>query len=742
MKAAANFFTQIPSWVSLKSTPPSPETQENNNKAQIESIHLISLSKQGKLKEAREFLKQMEDAGISVSPRSYRCLFEACRKSKSLLDGRLIHELVQRTMKSPSVFFENSLLWMFCECGSLVEAHKVFDKMRERDLFSWNTIISAYAENGVFDKAICLFSNMLELETKPNGSTCIGLLRSLLDPSCLEIGKQIHSHAIRSGLGSNASVNTAISNMYVKCGWLEGAELVFEKMSEKNAVTWTGIMVGYTQAERQRDALALFAKMVNQGVEMDEYVFSIVLKACAGLKELNFGRQIHCHIVKLGLESEVSVGTPLVDFYVKCSSLESASKAFEWISEPNDVSWSALITGYCQMGEFEEALKTFESLRSRSVDINSFTYTSIFQACSALADFSSGAQAHADAIKSCLVAYQHGESAMITMYSRCGRLDYATRVFESLDEPDAVAWTAIIAGYAYQGNAPEALKLFRRMQDCGVRPNAVTFIAVLTACSHSGLVIEGRQYLESMSSKYGVDPTIDHYDCMVDIYSRAGFLKEALELISSMPFSPDAMSWKCLLGGCWTYRNLEIGELAAENLFQLDPEDTAGYILMFNLYASFGQWKEAANVRKMMTERNMRKELSCSWITVKGKVHRFIVGDKHHPQTEEIYAKLEALNNSDIKDETGLLTEEDASNSLPERKEQLLVHSERLAVAFGLISTPSSVPVVVFKNLRACKDCHDFGKQVSLITGREIVVRDSFRFHHFKLGECSCNDYW
>ncbi|KAJ6393231.1 hypothetical protein OIU77_022662 [Salix suchowensis] len=590
IKAAAN-FTQIPSWASLKSNPPSLQTQENNNKSQIESIHLISLSKQGKFKEAREFLKQMEDAGISVSPRSYHCLFEACGKIKSLLDGRLFHEQMQRTVTNPSEFLENSVLMMYCKCGSLADASKVFDEMRERNLFSWNTIIAAYAENGVFDKAFCLFSNMLELETKPNGSTYIGFLRSLLNPCGLAIGKQIHSHAIRSGLGSNASVNTAISNMYMKCGWLEGAELVFEKMSEKNAVTWTGIMVGYTQAERRIDALALFAKMVNEGVELDEYVFSIVLKACSGLEELNFGRQIHGHIVKLGLESEVSVGTPLVDFYVKCSNLESASKAFEWISEPNDVSWSALITGYCQMGEFEEALKTFESLRTRSVDINSFTYTSIFQACSALADFNSGAQTHADAIKSGLVAYQHGESAMITMYSRCGRLDYATRVFESIGDPDAVAWTAIIAGYAYQ-------------------------------------------------------------------------------------------------------------------------------------------------------ERNLRKELSSSWITVKGKVHRFIVGDKHHPQTEEIYSKLEALNYSVKKKETGLLTEEDVSNSLPERKEQLLVHSERLALAFGLISTPSSAPVFVFKNLRACKDCHDFCKQVSSITGREIVVRDSFRFHHFRLGECTCNDYW
>ncbi|KAJ6712945.1 PENTATRICOPEPTIDE REPEAT-CONTAINING PROTEIN [Salix purpurea] len=404
IKAAAN-FTQIPSWASLKSNPPSLQTQENNNKSQIESIHLISLSKQGKFKEAREFLKQMEDAG---------------------------------TVTNPSEFLENSVLMMYCKCGSLADASKVFDEMRERNLFSWNTIIAAYAENGVFDKAFCLFSNMLELETKPNGSTYIGFLRSLLNPSGLAIGKQIHSHAIRSGLGSNASVNTAISNMYMKCGWLEGAELVFEKMSEKNAVTWTGIMVGYTQAERRIDALALFAKMVNEGVELDEYVFSIVLKACAGLEELNFGRQIHGHIVKLGLESEVSVGTPLVDFYVKCSNLESASKAFEWINEPNDVSWSALITGYCQMGEFEEALKTFKSLRTRSVDINSFTYTSIFQACSALADFNSGAQTHADAIKSGLVAYQHGESAMITMNLGIGELA-AENLFQ-LDPEDTACY--------------------------------------------------------------------------------------------------------------------------------------------------------------------------------------------------------------------------------------------------------------------------------------------------------------
>lgn len=550
------------------------------------------------------------------------------------------------------------------------------------------------------------------------------MLRSLTGFSLLELGKQLHFHVIINGLASNVSVDTAIANMYVKCGWLEGAELVFNQMTEKNAVVWTGLMVGYTQAGKLEAALELFTKMVKEGVQMDEFVFSIILN------------------VKLGLDSDVSVGTPLVDFYVKCGSFESARLAFERISEPNDVSWSCVISGYCQIGEFEESVKIFKLLKSKGVVLNSFIYTSIFQACAALADLNLGAQVHADAIKTELVAYLYGESAMISMYSRCGRSDCAYQVFESLENPDTVAWTAIICGYAYHGNVIEALSLFNRMQDCGVRPNAVTFIGVLTACSHSGLVTEGKKYLESMRAEYGVEPTVDHYDCMVDIYSRAGLLQEALELIKCMAFEPDATSWKSLLGGCWTHWNLELGKIAAENLLQLDPDDTATYIVMFNLYASHGKWEEAAHFRWMIAERNLRKDISYSWITVRGKMHRFVAGDRHHPQTEQIYLKLEEFTSSSDNAENALLTKEDVSCGSPERREQLPDHSERLAIAFGLISTSRSTQIIVFKNLRACKDCHDFAKRVSMVTGREIVVRDSNRFHHFKLGKCSCNDYW
>ncbi|XVE66106.1 hypothetical protein DITRI_Ditri08aG0054200 [Diplodiscus trichospermus] len=734
-------FAQIPAWVSLKSSSSPLKVPLNGHQGQVENVHLVSLSKQRKLKEARDFLEQMEEAGVPVNPQSYKSLLHTCSQMKSLSDGRLIHDHLRRTIEEPSVSLENSLLQMYCDCESFWDAEKLFDEMLEKNLMSWVILISAYSQKGCLKKIFWLYSQMIELGIRPNSTIFTSLLKSLLDPSVLEIGKQVHSSVIKTGLSSNVSVIIGISNMYVKCGWLEGAKLVFDQMVEKNAVAWTGMIMGYTRAEKQKDALELFDRMVKEGVELDEFVFSTVLKACAGLEDLNLGRQIHGHVVKFGLESEVFVGTPVVDLYVKCACFESACRAFERISEPNDVSWSAIVTGYCQIGKFEKSLKIFKSLRTKNVGLNSFLYTSIFQACSGLADFNMGAQAHADAVKRGLVSYLYGESAMITLYSKCGRLDYANRAFESIDEPDTVAWTAIICGHAYHGSASEALRLFRRMQVCGVRPNEVTFVAVLTACSHSGLVSEAKLYLESMSREYGVEPTIDHYDCMLDTYSRAGLLQEAYELIKNMPFEPDSMSWKCLLGGCWIHRNLELGKVAAENLLHLDPDDTAGYTLMFNLYASSGKWEEAAHIRSMMAARKLKKELSCSWISVKGKVHRFVVGDKQHPQTQEIYGKLKELNHSVWKGES-LLTEEDVSCGLPERKMQLMDHSERLAIAFGLISLPSIAPIIVFKNLRACKECHDFAKHVSMVTGCKITVRDSCRFHHFHSGQCSCNDYW
>lgn len=731
-------YSLIPSWLSLKSSNFPLKIPRPLN-GELENVHLVSLSKQDKLKEAHEFLLEMERSNITVTPQSFKHLLETCSRLRSLNFGKLIH---QRLKENPPGFLVNYVLQMYCDCGSLSDARKLFDEMGERAMGSWVIIISAYADEGLLGDALDLFSEIQDSNFKPNSSIYISLLKAFSGSPYLEIGKQMHCQVVKAAFTNNVAMDTVICSMYVKCGHLESAELNFRLMHEKNAVSWTTMMVGFTQADRHEDALRYFKGMVDEDCELDEFVFSITLKACAALDDRKTGEQVHGLTVKLGLQSETSVGTPIVDFYVKCGDVESASQAFKVISEPNDVSWSAILCGYSQIGEFEKCIKTFKSLRTESVIMNEFMYTSIFQVCSAFSEFSFGSQAHGDAIKRCLVSCLYGESALITMYAKCGRLDYGYKVFESIRKPDTVAWTAMVAGFAYHGNAFEALRLFKKMQASGIRPNAVTFVALFTACSHAGLVAEAKQYLESMSSEYSVEPTVDHYNCMIDIYARAGLLNEALDLINIMPFAPDAMSWKSLLGGCSIHRKYELGKFAAEKLLELDPKDTAAYILLFNLYASSGKWDEAASVRKLMSERDLKKEIGCSWITVKNRVHRFIVGDRYHPQTEEIYSKLEELGFSDRVKENAVLTEDDLSDILAERKEQLLVHSERLAIAFGLTSTPATAPIVVFKNLRACKDCHDFGKYVSFVTGRTIVVRDSNRFHHFKSGECSCGDYW
>lgn len=740
LQAKSANFAGIPSWISLKSNKlplKSPETR----RGELENVHLVSLSKQDKLKEAHEYLLEMDRFNIPVTPQSYKYMLETCSKLKSLKFGRLIH---RRLAENPPYFLVNCLLQMYSNCGSLSDARKLFDEMPEKSTGSWVIIISAYADKGLLEDALGTYLRMEDSNFEPNRYVYIVLLKSFSDSSYSEIGKQLHCRVIKAGFVDNVAMDTALCSMYVKCGNLESAEKKFGLMQERNVISYTTMMVGCSQANRHVDALRYFKRMVDEDVDLDEFAFSITLKVCSSLLDRRMGEQVHGLIVKLGLRSDVSVGTPLVDFYVKCGAVDSASRAFEVIDEPNDVSWSAILCGYSQIGEFEKCIKVFKSLRSKGAVLNEFMYTSIFQVCSSSADFSFGSQAHGDAIKRGLISYLYGESSMITMYAKCGRLDYAYRVFESMEAPDTIAWTAMISAYAHHGNASEALALFKKMQASGVKTNDVTFVAIFTACSHAGLVEEAKKFLESMSSEHGLIPSIDHYNCMIDIYSRAGRLKEALDLINSMPFDPDAMSWKSLLGGCSIHRNHDLGKLAADKLLELDPSDAAAYILLFNMNASSGRWEEAASVRKLMAEREVKKETGCSWISVGRKVHRFVVGDRHHERTEEIYSKLQELGFCNSDKESGVLTEDDdvSGGVAEERRSQALVHSERLAIAFGLISTAEEAPIVVFKNLRACRGCHEFGKHVSIISRRRIVVRDSNRFHHFENGECSCGDYW
>lgn len=631
---------------------------------------------------------------------------------------------------------------MYMDCSCFDDARKVLDKMPDKSLNSWGIMVSNYANFGLFQEAIDIVSEMRLAGFVPDCVVFASLLQACSSPSELEICKQVHSYVIRAGFVPDASIDYELIRVYAECGCLESSVLLFDRMPARDAASCTNLMVGYTRAGKQVEALAVFERMMREGVELDQFVFSIALKACSCLEDRKAGTQIHAFIVKLGLDSDVSGGPPIVDFYAKFGDMVRARLAFDKILQPNDVAWSAIISAYCQFSMFEDCLKMFGHLRKRDMAMNPSIYTNLFQVSASLADTNSGTQLHADAIKRGLVSMLYGESALVTMYSRLGDLEYARRAFDLIAKPDTVSWTALITGCAYHGQALEALRLFKKMISCGVKPNAITFIGILTAYSHSGLVLEATECLDTMNSVYGVKPTNDHYNSMIDVYCRAGQLEKAFSLIKSGLFEPDALSWKIMLGGCATHGNADLGKIAGENFLMMEPNDSAGYVLMFNMYASAEKWAEAALVRKTMNERGIRKEVSCSWIRVEGKLHRFIVGDRHHSMTEQIYSKLDELESS-VRQCRQVHTRDERSNSVhEERGEQLLDHSERLAIAFGLISMPGNHPILIFKNLRVCGDCHWFTKAVSSITRREIVVRDSSRFHHFKDGNCSCNDYW
>lgn len=404
-----------------------------------------------------------------------------------------------------------------------------------------------------------------------------------------------------------------------------------------------------------------------------------------------------------------------------------------------------MIAAYVYHGHGGETLRLLHLMQLEGVKPNEITFTSVISACANVAALEQGNQVHASIIKNGYIFYDKLANALVDMYSKCGKLGYARQMFDKMPQRDVVSWTTILAAYGKQGHGKEVVKLFEQMQMAGIRPNHVTFLTVLSACSHAGLLEEGLHYFHSMSqdNHNGILPTAEHYACVVDLLGRAGCLVEAHDVISKIPFEPTADIWGSLLGASRIHNNIELGECAAGHLFELDPHNAGHYVVMANIYAAAGKWEGVAMVRKIMKDRGVKKVPGCSWIEVNKISHVFSTGDRSHPKSEEIYAVLETLG-TEMK-ELGYVadTNFELHDVEQQHKEHALCHhSEKLAIAFGLITTPPGSPIRIIKNLRMCGDCHSATKFISKISGREVVVRDSNRFHSFEGGLCSCGDYW
>ncbi|VVA19111.1 PREDICTED: pentatricopeptide [Prunus dulcis] len=694
------------------------------------------------------FLDMLEN-GFYPNEYCFASVIRACSNAQKIRIGNIIFgSVIKSGYLGSDVCVGCSLIDMFAKgSGELDDAYKVFETMPETDAVTWTLMITRLAQMGCPGEAIDLYVDMLWSGLMPDQFTLSGVISACTKLDSLSLGQQLHSWVIRSGLALGHCVGCCLVDMYAKCaadGSMDDARKIFDRMPNHNVMSWTSIINGYVQSgEGDEEAIKLFVGMMTGHVPPNHFTFSSILKACANLSDLCKGDQVHSLAVKLGLASVNCVGNSLISMYSRSGQVEDARKAFDILYEKNLISYNTIVDAYAKHSDTEEAFGLFHEIQDTGFGASAFTFSSLLSGAASICAVGKGEQIHARIIKSGFESNQGICNALVSMYSRCGNIDAAFAVFNEMEDWNVISWTSMITGFAKHGYAAAAVEMFNKMLEAGLKPNEITYIAVLSACSHAGLVAEGWKHFKAMQKKHGIIPRMEHYACMVDLLGRSGSLVEAIEFINSMPFTADELIWRTFLGACRVHGHIELGKHAAKMIIEQNPHDSAAYSLLSNLYASSGLWEEVAKVRKDMKEKFLIKEAGSSWIEVKNKIHKFHVGDTSHPKAREIYDELDKLG-SKIK-KIGFVPNTDfvLHDVEEEQKEYYLFqHSEKIAVAFGLISTSKSKPIRVFKNLRVCGDCHTAIKYISKATGREIVVRDSNRFHHFKDGTCSCNDYW
>ncbi|KAM0903397.1 hypothetical protein ACQ4PT_018633 [Festuca glaucescens] len=702
------------------------------------------LARNGQEHESLRLLGKMLESGLRPNAFTLCAAARACFPRELFhLAGSAVLGLVLKTgFWGTDVSVGCALIDMFARNRDLVAARKVFNGLIERTVVVWTLMITRYVQGGCIGKAVELFLGMLEAGFEPDGYTMSSMISACAELGSVRLGLQLHSLALRLGLISDSCVSCGLVDMYAKLHMeqsMEHARKVFERIPRHNVVSWTALISGYVQCRAQENnVMELFCEMLNESIKPNHMTYSSVLKACANFSDQDSGRQIHAHVVKTSIADVNVVGNALVSMYAESGCMEEARKAFNQLYERNILSISS------DIGGTQRRNASWSShMESMDIGVSTFTFASLLSAAANLGLLTKGQQLHALSVKSGFGSDKGVSNSLVSMYSRCGYLEDACRAFDEMKDHNVISWTSIISGLAKHGYAKRALLLFDNMILAGVKPNDVTYIAVLSACSHVGLVKEGKEYFKSMQKDHGLILRMEHYACMVDLLARSGLVQEALEFIYEMPYKADALVWKTLLGACRTYDNFEIGEIAANHVIDLDPLDPAPYVLLSNLYAHAGLWDEVARIRSLMRDKNLSKEIGFSWMDVGNTIHEFRAGDTSHPQAQQIYAKLAALIR-EIKDmgyvpDTSIVLH-DMSDELKEQ--YLLQHSEKIAVAFGLITTSGTKQIRIFKNLRVCADCHSAIKYISKSTGREIILRDSNRFHRMKDGKCSCGEYW
>ncbi|KAJ9174123.1 hypothetical protein P3X46_017186 [Hevea brasiliensis] len=684
------------------------------------------------------------EQGLAPDVATMVTILPVCAREVELDLGMEIHGLAIKLGLSEEVKVNNALVDMYSKCGYLPEALMLFDKNNNKNVVSWNTMIGGFSTEGyIFESFNLLRKMQMQQEIEPNEVTVLNILPSCLENSQLPSLKEIHGYSIRHEFQYDELVANALVTAYAKCGMLSSAERVFNRMEMKTVSSWNALIGGYAQNGDPKQALNFYIQMTYLGFEPDWFSIGSLLLACAHLNSLRCGQEVHGFALRNGLETDSFIGVSLLSLYIHCKKSSSARLLFDGMEDKSLVSWNAMISGYSQNGLPAEALTLFRKLLSNGIQPSDIAIMSVLGACSQLSALRLGKETHCYALKSSLTEDVFVSCSIIDMYAKSGCIEESRSVFDGLRDKDVASWNAIIAAYGFHGHGKEAIKLFERMENIGQMPDCFTFIGILTACCHAGLVEEGLKYFSEMQNSHGLEPKLKHYACVIDMLGRARRLDDALRLVNEMPEQPDSGIWSSLLSSCRRFGALEMGEKVAEKLLELEPNKVENYVLLSNLYAGSGRWEDVRRVRQIIKDIGIQKDAGCSWIELGGKVYSFLVGDNLLPESEEIRLKWRRLEKQiskiGYKPNTGSVLHEVEED---EKIEILRGHSEKLAVCFGLLKTTKSTTLRIFKNLRICVDCHNAAKLISKVVEREIIIRDNKRFHHFRDGFCSCGDYW
>lgn len=769
--------------------------------------------KNGQDVEAVRLFGEMARAGIQFDAFALSIAIKASANLSCMEFGMQIHCCMIKMGFDSCMFLKNCLMEFYGRIRQLGTMRKVFDNMSEKDLVSWNTIISCHARYLCNEEAVALFRALMYEGPECDEFTLGSILQAVTNSGALNHGKEIHGYVIRAGFESNSYVISALLDMYIKC-------------------------INHEITDRNNDIspLKLFRYFQHLRAELDEFIVASILKSCALLQDLETGKMIHSCILKLKMEPDPFVISSLIDMYAKCGILEASLRVFAGIENPGTVPWSVIIAGHCQNSRFQETLQLFRKMQLYHVKANEFTYTSAVLACVALGDLRSGKGIHCDMIRSgyesnasvvntlinlylALGQHQlalklsssiseneiswgsliqafatiedhkeilkffhkiqrsHGQfdhtsaryvlnscgspiflnagtqahayimkrglvsgpdmsNALIEMYSRCGSLVHAIDAFNEMPSKNTTSWTSIISVNVDHGRPTKALELFMQMIKKGRSPGSNTFVSVLKACAQLGHVDESFRFFILMGEVYRIKPSAQHYSCMVEVLGRAGLFREAEHFINSaIPLETGAGAgapvWRTLLSSCRVHGNLKVAKLAAEKLVELEPRDFTANVLLEQVLLVSGKWSDASKFTKT-------QKTSSSWIEIRENIHEFV---SDQTVTEEISAKLMELARK--MEEVDYVT--DKSHWLQNTEEyrgKSSQHTELMALAYGLVCLSHGTPIRVLKSARMCGDCHSACKFISTFIGRDIVIKDSCNFHHFKDGGCSCRDQW